>query len=301
MESQVQLVQGVGDLTLEAGGKRLRPALVSLSAIVAAPNSDLQRARKLGACMEMIHMATLIHDDVIDHASMRRGMLTAANVYGNSAAILTGDVLLSKAMRLLAIDGDIEIIRLVSGVVVDLAEGEVHEVSLRGKLDVSEEEHREVLRRKTATFLAACCQVGAMSQNADAPVVGALGEFGANIGMAFQFVDDVLDYRGDPEKTGKPRMGDFSEGCATLPLIRMLQTSTESERRWIEGCFGMPLDLSAQDRLLGLLESSGALESAHRSAREQCDLARAVLRSLPKSDERAILEAVTDFILERLQ
>ncbi|HEY0867885.1 MAG TPA: polyprenyl synthetase family protein, partial [Fimbriimonas sp.] len=182
--SQIELVQKVGRHTLKAGGKRLRPALVTLAARATGLEFDPERTRRLGACMELIHMATLIHDDVVDNSSTRRGRPTAAVEFGNTASILSGDVLLAKAMLLLAQDGDLDIIRCVSEAVVDLAEGEVRELEVRGEFDLEEETHLEVLRLKTATFIAVCCEVGAIVAGAASTVRQALHSYGNQIGMA---------------------------------------------------------------------------------------------------------------------
>src|SRR4051794_21397897 len=178
VSSNVELVEYVGKHTLEAGGKRLRPAFVTLSARACGNAFEPERTRKIGACMEMIHMATLIHDDVIDHSATRRGRETASAAYGNTAAILSGDVLLAKAMVILALDGDLEIIRTVSQAVVEMAEGEVRELEIRGQFDLTEAEHLQVLRMKTASFIQCCCESGAMIAGASDEVRRALGVYG---------------------------------------------------------------------------------------------------------------------------
>ena len=260
VRSQVKPVSTIGAHVLQSGGKRLRPAFLKLSAKVCGLPFAEERAHKLSACMEMIHMATLIHDDVIDHADTRRGRPTASSIYGNTASILTGDVLLSKAMAILAIDGDLEIIRTVSNAVVELAEGEVRELESRNKFDLDEEEHYEILRMKTASFIQCCCEVGARLSGADLAFRDALGAYGHHIGMAFQIADDLLDYTGDKKATGKPLATDFREGCATLPLIYLIPLLSPSEREvtateiWKRG-FGRrnpnDLPLDAKSRRVG--------------------------------------------------
>ena len=190
--SQVELVTAVGRHTLRAGGKRLRPALAVLSAQATGLPLDLARVRRLAASLEMVHMATLVHDDVIDHSSLRRGLPTAAAVFGNTASILSGDVFLAKSMAVLADDGDLSVIRTVSHAVVDLAQGEVRELEVRGDLDLALDDHYEILRLKTASFLRCCCEVGALVAEAGPATLGALGAFGENLGMAFQITDDLL-------------------------------------------------------------------------------------------------------------
>lgn len=296
MGSQVRLVEQVGMHTLRAGGKRLRPALVGLAARATGKPFDLERARKLGACMEMIHMATLIHDDVIDHAATRRGRATASAVFGNTPAILSGDVLLAKAMQILAEDGDLTIIRLVSKIVVDLAEGEVRELESRGEFELTESDHREVLRMKTATFIQACCEVGAIL--AETPPES-LGSYGFNIGMAFQIADDLLDYRGDHAKTGKPQATDFREGCATLPLIYLRDKLSDDERAFADGKFGNGVSDDEVRMIAGWMEQRGAFAEAERAAREHLDLAAKALDQLPESADRNLLRNVAEFVVAR--
>jgi octaprenyl-diphosphate synthase len=299
LDSEVGLVRETGRHTLRAGGKRLRPALVALAAEATGLPFDLDRTRRLGACMEMIHMATLMHDDVIDRAGTRRGIETAAARFGNTASILTGDVLLAKAMAILAEDGDLEIIRNVSEAVVDLAEGEVHELETRGNPRLSREEHFQILRRKTATFIASCCQVGALAACSPPETVSALGEYGEAMGMAFQIADDLLDYASEGQATGKPRWTDFCEGCPTLPLILIWEALTEEERGLIEQGFGNgPLGMEL-DGFEKVLRSRGAFEAAEAAAREFVCRAYSALEKLPETSARELLWAVADYVVWR--
>lgn len=299
MASSVAKVETVGRHTLQAGGKRLRPAMVSLAARASGKPFDVDRCRKIGACMEMIHMATLIHDDVIDHAPTRRGVPTASAVFGNTAAILSGDVLLAKAMVILADDGDLEIIRTTSRMVVQMAEGEVRELEARGRFDLSEQEHLEILRMKTAAFVQCCCQVGGHAAKADAKVLDALSEFGLHLGMAFQIADDLLDYRGAQNDTGKIAAGDFREAQATLPLIRLRPLLTDSESAFVAGKFGNGVT-EADLALIGQwMDERGAFESTGAQAREHLDAALQALESLPASPERELLRSVADFVVDR--
>jgi octaprenyl-diphosphate synthase len=293
VSSQVKLVHEVGRHTLDAGGKRLRPALVVLAARATGLQFDAARARKLGACMEMVHMATLIHDDVIDHSATRRGKPTAAAVFGNTASILSGDVLLSRAMAILAQDGDLGIIRQVASAVVELAEGEVMELEARGDFALSREDHYAILRMKTASFIEACCRVGAMVAGASAEAADALGGYGHHLGLAFQIVDDLLDYQGDPAKTGKPQATDFKEGCMTMPLISLRdQAGLDS----IEGFGDASSDVS---QVLSLLAHQGAFERTREIAVSHVQQAVSSLGALPDSKDRSLLEGVAQFVLER--
>lgn len=299
VESQVRLVREVGVHTLRAGGKRLRPALVGLVAGATGCGFDPDRTRKLGACMELIHMATLVHDDVIDHAATRRGVSTASAVYGNTASILSGDVLLSKAMAILAEDGDLQIIRNVSRAVVDLAEGEVRELESRGNFDLPEAEHFEILRQKTATFIQTCCEVGALAAGASGEVIEAAGRYGYHLGMAFQIADDLLDYRGFETVTGKPKATDFREGCATLPLIALRDKLTENESQIVKAKFGNGVTDDELRLICDWMRARGAFQDAEQAAMKHVEEAKAALSVLPESGRRELLDAVADLVASR--
>ncbi len=299
VESQVDLVSKIGKHTLDAGGKRLRPAFVSLCAKAIGNDYDPARARKLGACMEMIHMATLIHDDVIDHAATRRGRSTASSVFGNTGSILSGDVLLSKAMSLLAQDGDIEIIRKVSDAVVEMAEGEVLELEFRGIFDISEEQHMRVLRMKTAAFIESCCEVGGIIAGATPEERNALRTYGHHVGLAFQIVDDLLDYRGSEDRTGKPLATDYKEGCATLPLIYLSSKLDAGETELARQHFGNGVTDDDLKWLIQQMNDRGTFKDVEKFAREHLDAAVNAIQSLPETASKSLLSAVAHFILRR--
>lgn len=299
VRSEVRLVDKVAAETLAGGGKRLRPALVSISALACDPAYDVQRARRLGACMEMIHMATLIHDDVVDHAPTRRGSPTAAATCGSTASVLGGDVLLARAMRLLAADGDLEIIRLVAEAVVQMAEGQVLELEARGNLDIGEAEHLAIVRQKTAIFIQVCCEVGALVGSATSSQREALGCFGHHAGMAFQLADDLLDYSGDPGSTGKGRATDFREGCATLPLIRARGMLSQSRIARLRQWFGNGVADADIQTLCMWLREAGSLESVRRTAESHIEEAILALKQIPSGEGRDLLKTVARFVVAR--
>lgn len=297
--SEVDLVRKVGSHTLNAGGKRLRPAFVALAAKATGAEFDPVRARKLGACMELIHMATLIHDDVVDNSATRRGHSTASAEYGNTASILSGDVLLAKAMLILALDGDLEIIRCVSEAVVDMAQGEVRELEVRGDFDLETNTHYEVLRLKTASFIASCCKVGAILAGSPNNVRQALRSYGNHIGLAFQIVDDLLDYRGDKAKTGKPLATDFREGQATLPLIYLRDHLSEAEAAIARRKFGGQVNDDEIRMIAGWMDTRGAFSRAEATATEHVRLALEATSILPDNPSRHLLETVADYVVRR--
>jgi octaprenyl-diphosphate synthase len=291
--SAIPLVEEVGQITLRGGGKRLRPALVFLSARTTGLEFDNHRAVQLGVAMELIHMATLIHDDVIDDAATRRGEPTAFSIHGITPSILGGDVLLAKAMRLLAEDGDLRIIRLVSQAVVELAEGEVQEIAVRGNINISLDDHLQVLRMKTASFIECCCRIGGMLTPATESNLDALGNYGHHLGMAFQIVDDILDFRGDAAKTGKPVATDFRDGQATLPLIYLLTELSPEEKTFVEKKFGNGSTDADLQLILSWMNDKKALARADQDAREHASSAREGLEKFPDSSERRLLNGVT--------
>ncbi len=297
--SKVRLVEQVGRLTLHAGGKRLRPAFVTIAAKATGQPFDHDRTRRMGAGMEMIHMATLIHDDVIDNSDTRRGHPTASAEFGNTAAILSGDVLLAKAMRLLAEEGDLEIIRCVSEAVVGMAEGEVRELEVRGQFDLAQETHLEVLRLKTAAFIQCCCEIGAIVAGADDELKSALRRYGHHIGMAFQIVDDLLDYRGDQKQTGKPVAQDFREAQATLPLIFLRETLSEPEMAMTRRKFGNGVTDDEIRMIVDWMDTRGAFEKADALARMHLSAALASLKSVPAGAPRELLETVAEYVVLR--
>lgn len=298
MSSEVPAVEEVAMHTLQAGGKRLRPALVTLSALACRSEVDTSRTRALGSCMEMIHMATLIHDDVIDQSDLRRGRPTAARLFGSTQSILSGDVLLAKAMRLLALDGDLEIIRTVSSVVVDLAEGEVLELGLRNQLGITREQHFEVLQKKTATFLGACCEVGGLCAGATESERKALRSFGVELGFAFQIIDDLLDYREKNPKFGKPRATDLREGCVTMPLLLLLPKLSAEERNKIVGWFGDTVSDVEIETICQWMDERGVFGETLALARKHIDTAISQTGSL-QPEPAKILAAAAEFVFSR--
>lgn len=294
---------------LSAGGKRLRPALVILSAYATSPEQFSERYRNghggstrlatIAGCMEMIHMATLIHDDVIDQTFIRRGKPTANALYGNLATVLSGDYILARALRYLALDGDLRIIRRVAQVTMAMIEGEVQEVFMRRQLNLSEQDYLEIIQRKTAEFIAGCCCVGGYLVDADDATLDALEQFGRYLGIAFQIVDDLLDYVGDSETTGKPTGVDFREGCVTLPLIHFYANAPEPLRHALEWEFGtsIPSERFAyyreQMRLIGSLNYAAEVAERYRQK------ALEALQTLAPSLARQTLEEVARFITER--
>ena len=298
--SEVKKVYALSGHVLSAGGKRLRPAMVALSARAVNDNPDWDRVETVGASVELVHMATLVHDDVVDNTATRRGKPTANAVFGNGVAILTGDFLLARAMRLLAVDGDLRIIRAVSEITIAMSEGEVMEIVATGDPKITPDHYFEILRKKTAVFVEGCCRSGAILGGGSADEEAALAEYGYRLGMAFQIADDLLDYTGDPSVTGKPVGSDLRDGRATLPFLLALGEARAADRDDLLAAFGnAALTDKAVAEAVRVLDGYGVFDRTREAAREHVDLADAALNRLPPSPARDCFGALTDYVVQR--
>lgn len=298
--SDVRTVYALTNHILSAGGKRLRPAMVALAARAVNPDVSADRIATVGASVEFVHMATLVHDDVVDNTATRRGKPTANAVFGNGVAVLCGDYMLARAMRLLALDGDLRIIRTVSEITIEMSEGEVMEISATDRADLSQEEYLEILRKKTAIFVEGCCRCGALLASADAQTESALADYGYRLGMAFQIADDLLDYTGDPQITGKPRGSDLRDGRATLPFLLALDAATPDERGRLMAAFGnATLDDANVLEICDLLTAYDAFDQTRAAARTYVEQAESALALLPPTPARDCFAALTDYVVQR--
>src|SRR5512138_2108433 len=233
LASDVPLIRKVGEYVLSSGGKRIRPALLLLAAKLCGYTGS--RHIPLASVVEFIHTATLLHDDVVDEANIRRGIPSANTLWGNSASVLVGDFLFSKSFSLMVADGDLNVLRVLSAATTRIAEGEVLQLVCTSDLEITEERYIEVVVCKTAVLLAAACQAGAIIGGATAEQEAALAAFGMDLGIAFQLMDDTLDYVADEKEFGKSIGHDLEEGKITLPLIETLKRCSAAERE-IVGC-----------------------------------------------------------------
>ncbi len=282
------LARHAGD-TIAAGGKRLRPLLVCLAAGVPPPDSDgLLRA---AVAVELVHGATLVHDDVLDGSALRRGRPTVIAAGGRGSATATGDLLFSRAFAELAEGGSVQAVRILARASSDLAEGELMQRADAWSLDVSVERYLERCRMKTAVLFRAACELGALHSGFRRP---SLGVFGEQIGLAFQILDDVLDVSGPPERTGKPRGTDLLDGTITLPLIVARERDPEGAPRELRRLRG-PDEAAA---VCDWIESTGALAIAKDRAIGLAEDAKSLLSELP-ARQRAVLELVADGVVER--
>jgi octaprenyl-diphosphate synthase len=297
--SEVELLEAAARHILEAGGKRLRPQLLVLSA--RARQYPGERVIPLATAMELVHTATLVHDDVMDGADSRRGRVSVNYFWGNSASVLIGDYLVVQAFALVAQDGDPRLVRLLCDTIARMCEGEVLQLSFRGDTDVSIDAYRTIVDYKTAMLTRCCTRIGALLAG-DAPQpVEALSRFGHATGMAFQIVDDILDMVGDERALGKPVGGDLREAKMTLPTIYALQRAGSQDRQALDEMLKRSASLTRSDidSIRALIERYDGFDSARRMACEYISTAKDALTAIPPSAPREALAGVADQIIDR--
>lgn len=296
LHSDVPLVENIGEHLIEAGGKRLRPLLVLLSA-----NSCHYEGRNhiaLAALIEFIHTATLLHDDVVDTSDLRRGRPTANARFGNAPSVLAGDFLYSRAFQMLVDIGDLDILRVVSDTTNILSEGEVQQLINAGDPDTSEEAYNEVIRKKTAQLFSAAAESAALLANARTDHCEALKLYGHHLGMAFQLVDDALDFTGDTDALGKNIGDDLAEGKPTLPLIYTIQQGTAAQSDLIRQAISTdePYNL---EHIIDAIQQSGGIEYTLSQATQHTEQAKTVIQGLPETAEKTAMLDLADFALAR--
>ena len=298
LASPVPLIQEMGGYIAGAGGKRLRPILLLLAAQLAGYRGP--RAVRLACGVELLHTATLIHDDVVDQAPLRRGQPSANAQWGDDASVLVGDHLYSKSFALLVRDNDRAIMETLARATVSMTEAEVYQLQLKRSGLTSEDDYVRIITQKTASFMSACCRIGALLGGLGAQQLDALTRYGLHIGVAFQMSDDSLDFVADERRLGKAIAADLREGKRTLPLIAMLERVSEAEGERVRAMLRRralePAEIEQIRRLV--LEHDGvdyALERAHAYAQE----AKHDLKVFAPSEERALLMLVADFVVDR--
>lgn len=298
MESSVPLIPQLAGHIVAAGGKRLRPILTLACSQLCG--YDGIRHRKLATCVEFIHTATLLHDDVVDASDLRRGGPSANALFGNQASVLVGDFLFSRAFQLMVEDGSLEVLKILSTASAVIAEGEVLQLSTMNDSATSEQAYLEVVRAKTAELFAAACRIGAIVAGRSAVEEEALRTYGLNLGIAFQIIDDVLDYNARQTELGKTVGDDFREGKMTLPVILAINRGDDIERtfwrRVLEKLEQRPGDLAlAQD----LLHKHNSLADCIARARHYGAIARDALGIFTDSPAKTALLNIIDFTIER--
>jgi octaprenyl-diphosphate synthase len=302
MDSPVALIPQLAAHIVAAGGKRLRPLLTLASARLCGYPGDSVGARhvKLAACVEFIHTATLLHDDVVDASLLRRGLASANAVFGNQASVLVGDFLFARAFQLMVEDGSLVVLSILSRAAATIAEGEVLQLATQNDLSTSEARYLDVVKGKTAALFAAACEVGPVVAGRPECEAAALAEFGMNLGIAFQLVDDALDYAADQAVLGKTIGDDFREGKITLPVLVAYQVGDAADRdfwrRTIEATEQNDADL---DRALRLMDRCGAIRATLDRAAVFIAAAKAALVRFPDSALRRALLDVADYTVSR--
>ncbi|HEX7270992.1 MAG TPA: polyprenyl synthetase family protein [Casimicrobiaceae bacterium] len=296
LSSDVALIRAVAEYIIRGGGKRLRPALLLLAAEACGYHGEHRYT--LAAVVEMIHTATLLHDDVVDESALRRGHATANATFGNAASVLVGDFLYSRSFQLMVKADSMRVLRILSDATNVIAEGEVLQLMNSGNPDVDEKNYLDVVRRKTAKLFEAAAQLGAVLAGADAATEDALARYGMHLGTAFQLIDDVLDYSGNLGEIGKNLGDDLAEGKPTLPLIRALQVGSEADIALIRGALN---GSGAKDfaAILAAVERSDALGYARRHAEADSAAAARCLDALPDSAARRTLLELSAFAVTR--
>jgi len=299
VQSQVELIPKIGQYIQTSGGKRIRPAVLLMAARLSGYDGD--RAILYAAVVEFIHTATLVHDDIIDDSDVRRGRLAVHSRWGNDITVLLGDYLYIKSMALALTHDALEIIRLLCDVTLRMIEGELYQLTNNGDADITEDEHFDIIRRKTAYLFGGCAQIGGMLGKVGAEQEQALREYGFNLGMAFQLVDDLLDFTGDTEAVGKPIGSDLREGKVTLPLIHLLGQSPDGiGHRLVRDIIAARTVTSDQwHELLRSLKEHASIDYASRRAVEFAERAKKPLYAFPPSSERDALLALPDYVLSR--
>jgi len=297
LTSDVGLVEQIGRYIVESGGKRLRPLLVLLGArALGYRGADHV---KLAAIIEFLHTATLLHDDVVDRSDLRRGRATANHLWGNAPSVLVGDFLYSRAFQLMVELDRIDIVAILSDATNVIAEGEVQQLANVGDADISEARYFEVIRAKTAMLFQAASHTAAVLASRDDRHVAALRDYGLTLGLAYQLVDDWLDYAGDPAVMGKNAGDDLAEGKVTLPLIHALRDGTPAERQLIRGAIAAKSN-AALAEILGAVKRCGALDRTRADAEQQAERAIALLDALPAGRHRDALADLAHFCVSRL-
>ena len=288
LASEVALINQISHYIVSAGGKRIRPRLVLLFA--QALGFDGPEQHELAATVEFIHTATLLHDDVVDESSLRRGRQTANALFGNAASVLVGDFLYSRAFQMMVSVNRMRVLEVLADATNVIAEGEVLQLMNMHDPDLAVDDYLRVIRYKTAKLFEASARLGAVLADAPLAVEEACADYGRSLGTAFQLVDDLLDYEGDTQALGKNVGDDLREGKPTLPLLVAMARSTEDERRLIRHAIehGEPDRL---DEILSIVRRTGALDATREAARAEADKARNALSALPDSMARkALLE-----------
>ena len=297
LSSDIELINNISQYIVNSGGKRIRPLIVLLSAR-ACGASDLDRIVKAAAMIEFIHTATLLHDDVVDNSDSRRGIKTAHQSFGNESTILVGDFLYSRAFQIMVQINHMGIMEVMSDATNTIAEGEVLQLINSGNPKINKEQYLEVIYRKTGKLFEAAMVVGGLLSNQSQTVLNTLQLFGKELGMAYQIVDDVLDYSSSFEIMGKDVGDDLAEGKVTLPMINTLERAMPDMQEMI-GQAILNKDSKNADKIIGSIQSTGSIASSVNDAKEKTEFALHSIQSLDNSKYKTALTNLAEIILHR--
>ncbi len=297
--SNIGVISSINDYLRASGGKRVRPALTLLSVYAAGGDGGKYNSIRMAAVMELLHTATLVHDDIIDNAETRRNRVSVNSRFGNQTAVLIGDWLYMSAFEISLAERSLPILDILTSVTRKMTEGELLQLTLLGHVDITENQYFDILQRKTAYLFSACCEIGAILGHADAETQSAMRDYGMHLGTAFQLIDDLLDFTSTGEELGKAAGVDLLEGKLTLPLIYLL--NKDSSFRSAVQTVIRDGDYRATPRaaLLDAVERSGALERARAQASQYAESARDIIGSLPDSIYSDALKTLPTFVVER--
>ena len=298
-QSNIQVIAYLGDYLRASGGKRVRPALTILSNYAVGGQAARHGSIRMATVMEFLHTATLVHDDIIDNAETRRNRPSINSRFGNQTAVLMGDWLYMSAFETSLAERSLPILDILTAATRKMTEGELLQLTMLGKTDITEEEYLDILQRKTAYLFSACCEIGAIMGGADAVQQEALREYGMNLGTAFQLIDDLLDFTASDEVLGKPAGVDLLEGKLTLPLIYFLESDPSARQMlqtvMLEGGY----QTITREELLERVERAGALDQARERAYRYAEAARDAIATLPTSNYCDALNSIPSYIIDR--
>lgn len=298
-KSNVQVISYLGDYLRASGGKRVRPALTILSNYAVGGDGSRYNSIRMATVMEFLHTATLVHDDIIDEADTRRNRPTVNALCGNETAVLMGDWLYMSAFETSLAERSLEILDILTHVTRKMTEGELLQLTLLGRADVSEEQYLDVLKRKTAYLFSASCEIGSILGGATEDQQSALREYGLNLGTAFQLTDDLLDFTSTDDALGKAAGVDLLGGKVTLPVIYLLEKEPAARELVNQVLISRAYDTIRQADLVDAIRRCGALERARHKAHEYAENARIALEQLPDSDYSDGLRAIPTYVLDR--
>lgn len=301
LASKVALIDQISSYIIQAGGKRVRPALLMLIAKALANGKETPHTLEMAAVVEFIHTATLLHDDVVDESTLRRGRETANAAFGNAASVLVGDFLYSRAFQMMVGPNDLRVMQILSDATNTIAEGEVLQLLNMNDPEVDEASYLQVIRYKTAKLFEASTELGAILANSTEDQRKQAAAFGRHIGTAFQLMDDLLDYTANATQMGKNAGDDLREGKPTLPLIYLLENGNNDERLLVRAAIeqnqDLPEDVFAQ--ILSAVQSSGALEYTQSAAKREADLALECIEDFPNNEAKTALQELCFYSLTR--